>query len=269
MKRRTRWSIGKKKKFFFMLLMLLLTLSASAVLLQGRLHPDGTVPSILYPTSVVLPPPVKEGEREAALQAVPPYKEGLTPRIRLIHDGVPFFTEEEKKHLTGFHYSSLDALGRNGVCEARLTKESMPTEERGKIGMIRPSGMKGNNHKYDFIDGKFIYNRCHIIGYQLGGENADPRNLMTGTRSFNTYEGMLPYENHIAEFLRKGGGDVLYRVTPDFHGNELVARGILLEAWSVKDGGEGISTCVYIYNVEKGVVIDYATGANHAEGEKP
>ena len=142
----------------------------------------------------------------------------------------------------------------------------MPTEERGSIGMVKPSGWV--TAKYDFVDGKYLYNRCHLIGYQLSGENANEENLITGTRYMNT-EGMLTFENMTADYIDETGNHVMYRVTPDFRGDELVARGVLMEAESVEDDGAGLSFNVYCYNVQPGVVINYADGTSYAEGSAP
>jgi DNA-entry nuclease len=134
----------------------------------------------------------------------------------------------------------------------------MPTQERGAIGNVRPSGW--HTVKYnDLIDGNYLYNRCHLIGYQLAGENDNEKNLITGTRYLNV-EGMLPYENQVAEYVQATDHHVLYRVTPIFEGENLVASGVLMEAWSVEDQGAGVCFCVYVYNCQPGIVIDYATG---------
>ena len=170
------------------------------------------------------------------------------------------------------YYAPLDDLGRCGVTYTSVCKEIMPTEKRGEIGMVKPSGWmydgKSNNNKYDFVDGKYIYNRCHLIGYQLAGENANVCNLITGTRYLNI-EGMLPFENEVADYVNKqnaAGADVhvLYRVTPVYDGDHPVAAGVRMEGWSVEDSGTGICFDVFCYNVQPGVVIDYATGQNQA-----
>lgn len=157
-------------------------------------------------------------------------------------------------------YSPLDALGRCGAAYACVGRDLMPTEDRGAIGQVKPSGWQ--LAKYDCVDGKYLYNRCHLIGYQLTGENANEQNLITGTRYLNI-EGMLPFENQVASYVRETGNHVLYRVTPDFQGTELVARGVWMEALSLEDGGEGVCFSVYAYNVQPGVTIDYATGESH------
>ncbi|MCI8301215.1 MAG: DNA/RNA non-specific endonuclease [Oscillospiraceae bacterium] len=159
-------------------------------------------------------------------------------------------------------YSQLDSLGRCGVAEACVGVDLMPTGERGAIGSVKPSGWQ--SVKYDCVDGKYLYNRCHLIGYQLSGENANKQNLITGTRYMNV-EGMLPFENMVADYVKETDNHVMYRVTPHFYGDELVARGVIMEALSVEDDGEGVCFSVYVYNVQPGVVIDYATGESRLE----
>ncbi len=180
-----------------------------------------------------------------------------------VNDNVPFFTEDEFTLRQFETYSRLDSLGRCGVAYANVCRDLMPMEERGDISQIRPSGW--HNNPYDFIDGGYVYNRCHLIGYQLAGENANEKNLITGTRYLNT-EGMLPFENMVADYVNETDQHVLYRVTPLFDGDNLVADGVLMEACSVEDHGEGVQFCVYCYNVQPGVEIDYATGHNKADG---
>lgn len=175
----------------------------------------------------------------------------------IIDDGVPAFTQQDFTTESYEYYSQQDYLGRCGYALACIGKDIMPTEERGSIGQVKPSGWK--TVKYDFVDGKYLYNRCHLIGYQLTGENANVDNLITGTRYLNV-EGMLPFENMVADYVKETGNHVLYRVTPIYNGQELVARGVQMEAYSVEDNGEGISFNVYCYNNQPGVTIDYATG---------
>jgi DNA-entry nuclease len=175
-----------------------------------------------------------------------------------VNDNEPYFTEEEKENTTSFEsYSSLDSLGRCQTAYANIGHDLMPTEERGAIGNVKPSGWQ--IAKYDFVDGKYLYNRCHLIGYQLTAENANPENLITGTRYLNT-EGMLPYENMVADYVEETDNHVLYRVTPVFTGDNLIADGVLMEGWSVEDEGEGISFNVFAYDVQPSVDIDYADG---------
>ena len=176
----------------------------------------------------------------------------------VVNDNMPFFTEDDKKSTQSFEkYSELDSLGRCGVAFTCIGKDIMPTEPRGEIGSIRPSGW--HTVKYNGIEGNYLYNRCHLIAYSLSGENANVRNLITGTRYLNT-EGMLPYENRVCDYIEYTGNHVLYRVTPDFKGNNLLASGVLIEAYSVEDEGDGICFCVYCYNIQPGIMIDYETG---------
>lgn len=180
-----------------------------------------------------------------------------------VNGGVPFFTGSDLSRGPFEAYSELDELGRCGTAFALVSRDTMPKVERGSIGMVRPSGWQ--IAKYDWIEYGYLYNRCHLLGYQLTAENANPLNLITGTRYLNV-EGMQPYENEIASYVRRTGNSVLYRVTPVFSGNNLVADGVLLEAESVEDAGVGIRKCVWCYNVQPGVAIDYATGESRADG---
>ncbi len=182
----------------------------------------------------------------------------------VIKDNVPDFTEEEKSCTDAFeYYGDLDTLGRCTVTFANVCPQTQPTEKRGTIGQVRPSGW--HTVKYnDLIDGNYLYNRCHLIGYQLTGENVNVSNLITGTRYLNV-EGMLPFEDMVDDYVDETGNHVLYRVTPIFKGDELVARGVRMEAWSVEDAGTGICFDVFCYNVQPGIVIDYATGDSQRE----
>lgn len=183
-----------------------------------------------------------------------------------INSGKPYFSESEKENKEQFeYYSSLDDLGRCGVAYANICKEVMPTEERGTIGQIRPSGW--HTVKYNgIVDGNYLYNRCHLIGYQLAGENANELNLITGTRYLNIV-GMLEFENMVGAYVEETNNHVLYRVTPIFNGNDLVAQGVEIEAWSVEDEGSGICFNVFCYNVQPGIEIDYATGDSWIAGD--
>lgn len=193
------------------------------------------------------------------LSAVPEYSG--SPAVE-INGNVPFFSEEDKSRTDAFEeYSELDSLGRCGVAYANICTELMPTEERGEIGSVKPSGWHTANYN-GYVEGNYLYNRCHLIGFQLAGENANPKNLITGTRYMNC-DGQLPYENEVADYVKRTGNHVLYRVTPIFDGNNLVASGVLEEAYSVEDQGSGIQFCVYCYNVQPGITIDYATGDSH------
>lgn len=159
-------------------------------------------------------------------------------------------------------YSDLDGLGRCGPAFANVCKELMPTDDREDISSVEPTGY--HNHWYDWIDHGFVYNRCHLIAFAMTGENANERNLITGTRYMNL-EGMFPFESKVIYHASWGGHHVLYRVTPVFEGDDLVARGVRMEGWSVEDEGESVCFNVFVYNVQPGVVIDYATGENHGE----
>ena len=186
-----------------------------------------------------------------------PEFDGSTPYV-VINDNQPYFTDEEKTCLEEFEtYSELDDLGRCGVCVANVCQNLMPTEERGEIGSVKPSGWK--QAKYSCIESGYLYNRCHIIGYQLSGENANVSNLLSGSRYLNV-DGMLVFENMVADYVHETNNHVMYRVTPVFIENELVCRGVLMEGWSVEDDGEGICYNVFCYNNQPGITIDYATG---------
>lgn len=198
-------------------------------------------------------------EKLPASDELPPY--AGEPYVS-INDNQPYFELEDLTTAEFELYSELDELGRCGVAYANISLYTMPTEERGAIGQIKPTGWQ--TVRYDFIDGKYLYNRCHLIGYQLAGENANEKNLITGTRYLNVI-GMLPFENLVADYVEETGNHVLYRVTPIYDGEDLVAGGVRMEAISVEDEGEGVCFHVYVYNVQPGVIIDYATGANRAE----
>ncbi len=177
-----------------------------------------------------------------------------------INNNVPFFNADEKAAGTSSFeaYSELDDLRRCGTAYACIGKDIMPTEERGQIGMVKPTGW--HTVKYDCVDGKYLYNRCHLIAYCLAGENANEKNLITGTRYLNI-EGMLPYETLTAKYMDNNPDNhVLYRVTPVFIGSELVARGVLMEGYSIEDNGAGVNFCVFCYNVQPDVEINYADG---------
>lgn len=174
-----------------------------------------------------------------------------------INDNVPTFTDADLTTTSFETYSNLDSLGRCGTAYACIGTDLMPTEERGSIGQVKPSGW--HTVKYDCVDGNYLYNRCHLIGYQLTAENANESNLITGTRYLNV-EGMLPFENMVADYIKETGNHVLYRVTPIFEGDNLVASGVQMEAKSVEDNGEGILFNVYCYNAQPSIGIDYATG---------
>lgn len=175
----------------------------------------------------------------------------------ILNNNEPNFSEEDYNAPYNEKYSELDSLGRCGSAFAKIGIDTMPTEKRGSIGMIKPSGW--HTIKYDIVDGKYLYNRCHLIGYQLTGENANIKNLITCTRYMNT-EGMLPFEDQVAEYVKNTNNHVLYRVTPVFEGNNLVATGVVMEAKSVEDNGKGISFNIFVYNIQDGIEIDYSNG---------
>lgn len=180
----------------------------------------------------------------------------------VINDNIPGFSETEITDQSFEQYNELDSLGRCGTAIASIGRDLMPTEERGSIGQVKPTGW--HTVKYDNVDGKYLYNRCHLIGYQLTAENANQLNLITGTRYMNV-DGMLPFENMVADYIKETGHHVLYRVTPVFDGDNLLASGVQMEALSVEDDGEGISYNVFVYNVQPGINIDYVTGESSPE----
>ncbi len=205
-----------------------------------------------------VPDPAVQAESADTVEEVPEY-DGV-PYVE-ISDNEPAFTESELTTVSYEEYSELDSLGRCGTAEACIGEDLMPDEEREDISEVEPTGWE--NREYDIVDGGYVYNRCHLIGFQLSGENANEKNLITGTRYMNT-EGMLPFENMVAEYVQETDHHVMYRVTPVFEGNNLVASGVQMEAESVEDDGEGISFNIYVYNVQPGIIIDYSTGANWA-----
>ncbi len=189
-----------------------------------------------------------------SLEEVPPFS---GEAYIVINGNQPYFTEDEITDTSFESYAPLDGLGRCGVAIASVGRDLMPTEARGSIGAVKPTGW--NSAKYDCVDGKYLYNRCHLIGFQLTGENANKSNLITGTRYLNI-EGMLPFENMVTDYVKETGNHVMYRVTPIFAGSNLLADGVLMEGYSVEDDGAGICYCVFAYNAQPGIVIDYATG---------
>ena len=244
-----------KEKWLFVCLVFLISVILPSC---GQLPQDGRTPSSQSQTGQ------KEAEEAATLADIPAYTD--QPYVE-INQGKPEFTEEELTTEPYEDYGELDALGRCQTVQACVGKETMPTEERGAIGQVKPTGW--HTVKYAGIDGNYLYNRCHLIGYQLTAENANPENLITGTRYMNT-EGMLPFEEQVAEYVKETGNHVLYRVTPVYEGDNLVASGVIMEAASVED--EEIRFHVFVYNVQPGIWIDYATGESResetAESEK-
>ena len=209
-----------------------------------------------------------EPKQEQVIQSG--HNESVSPDDIPAYDGKPYvainnnqpeFSEELFGTDAFESYAELDDKGRCGTAIANIGTELMPTEKRGSISSVKPTGWQ--SVQYDFVDGKSLYNRCHLIGFQLTAENANWKNLITGTRYMNV-EGMLPFENMVCDYIKETDNHVLYRVTPVFEGDNLVASGVIMEAESVEDRGEGIMFCVYVYNVQPGVVIDYATGNSSA-----
>ena len=203
-----------------------------------------------------------EGENAAA-EAPPPLSLDEIPEHTgepyvAVNGNVPYFSAEDLTTQSFERYSPLDSLGRCGTAYANISRETMPTEQRGAIGEIRPCGWHTVRYD-DLIDGRYLYNRCHLIAYRLAGENANVRNLITGTRYLNTV-GMLPFEDRVGDYVEATGNHVLYRVTPIYEGENLLASGVLMEAYSVEDGGAGVRFSVFCYNVQPGIAIDYATG---------
>lgn len=182
-----------------------------------------------------------------------------------INNNEPFFSEEDYNTEAFETYSELDELGRCGVTYANICNDIMPTEEREEIGQVKPAGW--HTVKYDCVDGKYLYNRCHLIGFQLAGENANEKNLITGTRYLNI-EGMLDTENKVAKYVKETGNHVLYRVTPVYSGNNLLAYGVVMEGYSVEDNGAGIKFCLFAYNVQPGIEINYLNGESKLIGEE-
>ena len=230
--KKTRTSV-KKRVFGILLFFALLVLCAAACFI---------VPKIVKNCRI-------------APENVPAYSD--SPYVEL-NRGIPSFQKSDYTVSCFSSFSPLDDLGRCGPATACIGKESMPTEPRGVIGQIKPSGWHTVRYD-DIIEDKYLYNRCHLIGYQLTGENSNPQNLITGTRYLNI-EGMLPFENMVSGYIERTGNHVLYRVTPVFKGKNLLADGVIMEALSMEDKGQGICFNVYLYNVQPGVQIDYSTG---------
>jgi len=207
----------------------------------------------------------QENPPHATLDSIPEY-DGKNAYV-IINDNTPYFDSDDTSTTSYEQFSELDSLGRCGVATACIGTDLMPTEERGSIGQVKPSGW--HTVKYDIVDGKYLYNRCHLIGFQLTGENANNKNLITGTRYLNVV-GMLPFENKVADYLKEQTENhVLYRVTPIYDGTNLVATGVLMEAKSVEDNGEGILFCIFVYNVQPGVAINYKDGTSRLATDPP
>lgn len=192
--------------------------------------------------------------KSASSENIPDYSGEMTITL---DQNQPNFTSKDLTKKSYETYGNLDSKGRCQTAQACVGRDLMPKEERGAIGMVKPSGW--HTVKYNQVDGKYLYNRCHLIAYQLSGENANRKNLITGTRSFNV-DGMLPYEERVGDYVRETGNHVLYRVTPVFEGDNLVAKGVEMEAMSVEDKGKDLKFHVFVYNVQDGIRIDYETG---------
>lgn len=248
----------KRKTLYPLLLALFLCLTGCSISTATNDSSDKTPPPGVtheHSSQDKNTPSTTEGHATSIdLSAVPAYSG--EPYI-VINDNIPNFTESDLTTESFETYSDLDSLGRCGTAFACIGKDLMPTEEREGIGQIKPSGWQ--TAKYDIIDGKYLYNRCHLIGFQLTAENANKNNLITGTRYLNV-EAMLPFENMVADYVKETNNHVLYRVTPIFEGDNLVASGVHMEAKSVEDDGEGVLFNVYCYNVQPNIEIDYATG---------
>lgn len=237
-------------------IVILLLLAAVVALTALGLYRNGnlTLDNLLVELGFKEPPTVT-----VSMDDIPPYSGD--PYV-VLQDNWPNFGPGDLTTEAFEIYSELDGLGRCGPAYANICLEIMPEEPRGDIGAVKPSGWQAV--KYDFIEGKYLYNRCHLIGYQLAGENANKQNLITGTRYLNV-TGMLPFENMVDSYVENTENHVLYRVTPVFEENNLVASGVQMEAFSVEDEGEGICFHVFVYNVQPGVRIDYATGNSWKE----
>lgn len=237
-----------KHKYALLVAGLLVTLQLTGCSLSSEITPTPT-------QSVPISTPTVESYE---LDSIPAYTD--EPYV-LLQENVPDFDSSDFTTQAFETYAPLDELDRCGVAYANICTELMPTEERGSIGQVKPSGW--HTVTYDNVDGRYLYNRCHLIGFQLAGENANEQNLITGTRYMNV-EGMLPFENQVADYVEETDNHVLYRVTPIFQRDDLVASGVQMEAWSVEDQGEGVCFHVYVYNVQPGITIDYATGESWA-----
>ena len=255
------------KKRNVLALLLVLVLLAAVLLFVFKANDGGLDPGpdalVSLPVGQASPPASPDGNAGLTLAdvSVDDFRAD-TPFVEL-YNNEPGFSQAERANSKAFEdYAPLDGLGRCGVACANLGRELMPTEERGSISQVHPSGWV--SVRYDNVDGKSLYNRCHLIGWQLAGEDANERNLITGTRYMNV-EGMLPFENMVADYIKETDNHVLYRVTPVFRGDNLVADGVQMEALSVEDNGDGVCFNVFCYNAQPGILIDYATGESQAQ----
>ena len=248
----------RNRSFLILLFVLLLLLGAVAKYRKEKQNQAG---QIVQDVSFAADEP-SQSIVNASPGSIPDYS---GEDILVLNNNVPEFTQYDREQIHGEQYSPLDALGRCGTAYAMLDRSMMPEGEREEIGMIRPSGW--HTVKYpELIEDRYLYNRCHLIAYCLTGQNANERNLITGTRYLNTVT-MLPYETEIARYLDHSDHHVLYRVSPYFHGEELIARGVELEAYSVEDRGRDICFHVFLYNIQPGIVIDYRTGESREAAE--
>ncbi len=261
----------KNKKLFF--LVLLLTSMLFACVENSKIVDEIKKPESTSINKIYTQKPEKSYKKNSQTDSDIKIKEEKTYKFSLsdlpkysqkpyvaVNNNIPCFDEEEITNVSFESYSKKDNFGRCGVCIASIGKDIMPTEERGAIGSVKPTGW--HSIKYDNVDGKYLYNRCHLIGFQLTGENANEENLITGTRYMNV-EGMLPFENMVADYVKETNNHVMYRATPVFEGDNLLASGVLLEGYSVEDNGEGICFYVFCYNVQPGIVIDYSNGESY------
>lgn len=245
------------RRFLLVILLVILYVAANCLISTLGFAPDNDLPDASYSGISDSQNYVSEG--------IPPY---AGEPFAILNENIPKFYERDKTLDSFEKYSDFDELGRCGIAYANISAELMPTEERESISDVTPSGWKyngkSNNNKYDaeIVEGGYLYNRCHLIGFQLAGENANKNNLVTGTRYLNV-NGMLPFENMVHDYIKETGNHVLYRVTPCFVAGELVPRGVQIEAFSVEDNGYGICFNVYCYNVQPGIEINYLTGENH------
>lgn len=228
----------------------------ATVVVGGKLYQHEDKEDTTPKTTTVKQKTSQQDSKIVTLKDIPEYSG--KPYVT-INNNQPNIAPHELSSKTFERYSPLDKLGRCGVAVANLGRETMPKAKRGQIGQVKPSGW--HTVKYNNVDGKYLYNRCHLIGFQLSGENANPRNLITGTRYLNV-NGMLPFENMVADYIKATGNHVLYRVTPLYKGNDLVAKGVLMEAESDEDQGKGVKFAVFVYNVQPGIKINYATGSS-------
>ena len=230
----------KKQKWLYCVIAIILIFALTACSADKTLKPKQT----------------ETGTETQAKAEVPDFSQNA---FEFLNDNVPNFTDEDLTTEAYEYYSDLDQLGRCGYAMACVGRETMPTEERGDISRIKPTGWK--QAQYNIVDAGNLYNRCHLIGFQLTGENDNEKNLITGTRFLNL-EGMLPFENMMADYIYETNNHVIYRVTPIFEGDNLLANGVQMEAISVEDGGEGICFNVYVYNCQPGITINYKDGSS-------